>query len=264
MRFPVFLAILLTADASWAQQPAPSPPPEPLIAAHMPASSSWTAMFVYGGAEKDEVALSARYAAAIKQRAANDAVLARELAANPAMLVRPSNIKQRIITKTGDVREEMTIYTSGQHGERWQFGNKVVTHDAYTHRFSMETSGPVKNEADFPEFAWISKQNFTGIQTIEGKKCLVFTATVDPERIENPRLFAQTSGNSDPNAKMPATAIIDLDTRLPVSVQCGSRVQTYQVLAAPTEGLVVPPEFLAVAQEAEKRINMRNAPLSAP
>ncbi|MBE7158690.1 MAG: hypothetical protein INR62_09705 [Rhodospirillales bacterium] len=128
----------------------------------------------------------------------------------------------------------------------------------------MESSIPAKDEPDLPEFTWINRQNFTGVQTIDGRKCLVFVAKIDPMQVENPRLFATTSGSGDPDAKVPVTALIDFETRLPVSIAYRNLTMTYQILAAPAGGLAVPPEFVAAAQELDRRIKIRNAPLSPP
>jgi hypothetical protein len=105
------------------------------------------------------------------------------------------------------------------------------------------------SQSDFPGFGWISAKNFTGVENIHGRDCLVFKDQMKPYPDE-PTLFDYV-------------ACIDLKTRLPVSLQSVRGLHTYEFLTPPTEMLSVPPlvsSLIANQQKSHKSL-MRRLPV---
>jgi hypothetical protein len=83
--------------------------------------------------------------------------------------------------------------------------------------------------SDFPECSWVRPEMYTGIQTQDGQKCLVFEDKT-----------AGKSINAN-DSTLPPTAYINLDTRLPIKVELRGLNYTYEFLSPPTVMLTLPP-----------------------
>ena len=256
----LFIFTLLLAEIS--SRGAPPPLPDgPLIAAEAPAFARWTVNCTYAPG-KTEADLNEGYKTAMTKMAAADPALAKLVATRPEMLVRKPRLQQIVVVKTGKVRVEGLVYTNGQHEERWQDGTATITRDAFTQKFSAGLANGEK-EPDFPEFGWINAGNFKDIRLFLGRKCLIFEGKIDPSQVDDPRAFASGSPVSE-EATVPVTAAIDLETRMPVSLQCRDQIRKYEFATPPTAALVIPPEFLAALREQDDRNKARTVHLSPP
>jgi len=252
--------ILLVSISGHAQSP--DIPSGPLVATETPAFSHWTVTCTYAGGDND-AKRDAAYSAAAAKMAASDPVLARMLATRPDMMHRP-RLKQRNVIKTGKVRVESWTYADGKQEEKWQNEKGAVTRSAFTGKFTVQMLDGEKTP-DFPEFAWLNAGNFKEIKMVNGNKCMVFVGKIQVGQIEDPIFFAKDARPVEGDeATITATAVINLETRMPVSVQYRDQTRKYEYPPAPTVALTMPPEFAAVVQQVEERTKARNAPLSPP
>ena len=256
------LLLTLIAAPIPAHADPPSMPSGPPVVVETPAFYRWTVTCSYAGG-KSEAALGATFKASMLKMAENDPALAKILAAKPEMLERKPHLQKIEVTKAGKVRVVSTFFTNGKQEECWQDNNSIVTRNPFSNRFSIERIGEGK-EQDFPEFAWISEKNFKGIKPLGGVKCMVFEDRIEPTQIESPRSFARDGPIGGEEAIVTATAAVDLETRLPVSIQFRDQLRKYEYPPPPTSVLTMPPEFAAVVQQIEKRSKERNKPLSSP
>lgn len=102
------------------------------------------------------------------------------------------------------------------------------------------------SKSDFHGFEWISGKNFIGVQSIGGVECLVFKDTL----------------KSPEGETLEALAVVDYKTRLPVSLQVGEGLTTYQFSAAPSSQLNPPAKIASLADQWRKRL--KQARLSSP
>jgi hypothetical protein len=84
--------------------------------------------------------------------------------------------------------------------------------------------------SDFPVFQWISADNYAGIRTVLGKRCLIFKDKVK----------ALPKGEKDNGIVSESVAAVDYDTRLPVSLSNGYGMFLYTFLAAPKDMQTLP------------------------
>jgi hypothetical protein len=98
---------------------------------------------------------------------------------------------------------------------------------------------------------WVSKGNYTGIESQQGRKCLVFKASVDMFEVLNPQAF-KFGLRADHSVE--ATAYIDLKTRYPVALKFDNATLQYTFEAPPAASLEMPDEFAAAATALKARL----------
>jgi hypothetical protein len=163
------------------------------------------------------------------------------------------------VIKTKNIRFEQTEGTGAGKLQKWCFPdmqltvrgrgapivslNNTATHSADYTDYS---------KSDFSGFGWIAAKNFTGIVKTMGQDCLVFKDKV--------KLDAEAPGE----AARPAVACIAVESRLPVALQVGDEVRTYQFGAAPTDMLVPPPDIGKVLEKWRKSIRQAALPPTKP
>lgn len=260
MKNILYSALILTASVALAEPP--EIPEGPLLADAAPVYSRWTVTCTYSEARKEED-LSAEYKAAMMKIAEEDPVAARLLKQKPEMLQRKPRLIQRVINKSDDTRTELLTYSNGKKGETWQNSKVAVTRDAFTDAFSVRVT---EGEAfgDFLEFAWVKKDNFKEVTSVRGKKCMVFRSVVQLKQIEDPKAYAVEGGLDGEESNVTATAMIDLETRMPVSLQFNDQTWNYAISETPKTTLTIPGEFKAVLVDVEKRMLARRVALPAP
>jgi hypothetical protein len=198
-------------------------------------------------------------------------------------------VAQLTVVKTGSKMLEYYIDADGQRHETWHVeGIRIVVQlgaaspliipesaaktalvspdygggDIYSINFAI---------SDFAGLDWLSPSTYSGVEKYQGSDCIVFKGTVSPlgqkdqsdERayIEGERAM----GHSVPDAvTVPATAYVDLETRLPVFVQFGEEKCTYQYGPPPRTPLQLPPQLAGPAKDYEQRIEALSAPASRP
>lgn len=101
-------------------------------------------------------------------------------------------------------------------------------------------------KSPFPEIAWVSPKNYTGIQKFEDRDCMVFETKSErfsEHEIKDRELEAKMSGKSVAiNASESPTliAFISVETHLPVCLKKANEVRRYQFSPNPTSMLQFP------------------------
>jgi hypothetical protein len=88
---------------------------------------------------------------------------------------------------------------------------------------------------DFPSFEWVSAKNFMGVQKVSGFDCMIFR-----DHLREPQIF----GGRPSHIKADVQAVIDLRSRLPLYLQVGDSLASYQYGSAPTVMLTPPPNIM--------------------
>jgi hypothetical protein len=243
-------------------QPIPVLPPGPWPA-KMPEYGAWNLVFQYSSKETKETkeTSNAAYQAAWQKQTRNDPVLAKYLARHPQRMQRPSRTKEITVEKTGNIRKDTVIFTTGEKTARWYTSKWFIKQEAGTGNINLEPLGD--DQPDFPELAWISKNNFKEIRKINGMACAVFEGKVENLQIDDLRLFNQIGGTGT-QERSTAIAIINIQNKLPVSLECADIRRIYHFGPPPSSKLALPKELREKIQTSEQRTAIRNAPLSPP
>jgi len=217
----LFFLVLGFSFALPAQQAAPDAtvpplPPGPLIQKRAPDFAQWAIRIVNDSApEKSGVQTPDKK---IDKEAAWGAIIMTTKTGK--ILLRQTYDDRKRIWNTwciGDLNVQTTLSPDGKN---WV----VQTPNADPH---VHTPNYVDySKSDFPDFAWISKNNYAGIKEMGGKKCIVFTASIKM--------------NSDDPMPTLLAAYIDLDTRYPVAFIQGGEFHSYEFKQPPKDTLPLP------------------------
>lgn len=255
----VFTACLFALSAA-AQTRQVSLPTGPFIAPHAPEMSSWTAVYTWSG--KPEAEEEAAHQTMLEQQKQSDPELVRILEKNPGFAQRVPRIVRLETVKTGPIKVEVTVYSSGVKGERWLKRQMIALRDPFVNRIVLEPSTAAGPEHDFPDFAWVAEKYFKGIELVGGRECLLFEGTVLDSQVESGRLFMEDS--TIPGEEITATAVIDLETRLPVLLKYKQVVRTYSFNAPPGQQLTLPTDVAEQIAKSERLYKSLNARLAPP
>ena len=267
---PAVAGLIVAFAPLQAQQPAPSTttptetiPPGPLMKS-APSSSRWIVEFQYA----DENPKSKK-----------------PPQLNPE--TRLMRVKKITTTRTLPVSYEEKIDEAGNKTERWfsdnqQYIRKSGTPDFYTagNKDIFNTNYEYHSPTGFQGFEWISKKNFSGIQKVLDRDCLIFRDRQMGEALSDPNEVAfmkemalvkemqKEPGATKQEGEPPATsaespvgnvgitACIDLETRLPTALQIGGETRIFTFLDPPTTPVTLPPEL---AKQLEQRQKLWNA-----
>ena len=183
--------------------------------------------------------------------------------------------QRTLVRKTGDIRYEVTVTADKQKTEKWCRGNVQATVIPGVADPEISQSGSRGrgntgfadySKTDFPGFDWISKGNYTGVQTIEGVPCIVFHTGSDsgsaPAASPAPAAGGGAAAIAIPSGG--STAYISDEGRLPVLLVTDNGVNFYQFEAAPTVPLVLPPKVQAAIDFLQARLQQAAAPAAVP
>lgn len=139
-------------------------------------------------------------------------------------------IPQKLITvtKTGNVRKEDETDETGTKSQSWTLGEYTVTFRQGSRIPTVAIGSAAKSDSaktDFPGFEWISAKNYTRIEKVLGRDCIIFRG--------------QSGGTAD-QPSYAAVASVDAETKLPVSLVVGEETRIYQFAQAP-QAMLVPP-----------------------
>ncbi len=188
-------------------------------------------------------------------------------------------VTQLTVVKTGSRILEYYVDATGQRHEIWHVaGLRIMMHltGAAKPLVCPEYGGGDIDSinfalSDFAGLDWISAKTYAGVAKYQGRDCIIFNSSVSPlearaQKLEEAGIEqARALGYhpADP-IKVPATAYIDLDTRLPLVVQFGGEKRTYQYGPPPRALLQLPAPLAGPAEEYEHRIEALSAPASRP
>lgn len=176
--------------------------------------------------------------------------------------------------KVGDISHTVTTYANGNKKEVWRKGEQQTTMST---GWKQPIAGTASDEAE--DLSWISATNFAGIQKIAGRECMVFREKLLPQvyrirpdlltpqegpktaddQAEEDRLkkvLGDQDSTVDPaNIKLDAAASIDVESRLPMSLQMGHTVTTYKYEPLPADyNLALPPEVTSAIETRGQQI----------
>ena len=175
---------------------------------------------------------------------------------------------QIIGEKVSDVAHVVTTYGNGNKKEIWKKGGQQTTINT---GWKEPIVGPAYDDAE--DITWISASNFTGIKKVSDSDCMIFRDRVLPELYRaRPDLLRKSVASSeveqkgmdliakvlgteskaiDPESvKIDAFACIDLESRLPITLQVGKAVTAYKYEALPPNYALNLPADVAAAMEA--------------
>jgi len=244
-----------------AQNPPAKPaiPEGPLLTEPASKFSSWTISYTYRTPEADPGKVAESWHA----KAKNDPELAKIMAKNPSLVAAKARVVEVDVVKTGDTKSEVSVQSNGAKSDRWLKNRLTIRRQAESAKVSVALLPEETSELDFAEFAWISPKNFKEIKKVEGRDCLVFSDMVPLLQLEDGRLFMQMDGMGSGDTVF-ATAVVDLATRLPVSLEYDVSIRKYVFGPAPSLPLVLPPDLDSALLQYEKRTKARNAGMSPP
>jgi hypothetical protein len=235
------LVIVSWGNQVWAQSyPAPATkdvlPSGPLIVHQMPDLSQWTIGYLYTDTPKPgEPSILDQY----KQAALKNPSLEKAME-DPQYVFAIQNIRPLhvVVTKTGNILHTEVAYQQGYTGEVWIVGDLTVQKLPNISELTAGITGGAEEDV-FPEFDWIGKENFIGMQGKgDHKKCMAFKKDI-------------YEGHDLIGTKL---AWVDLDTRYPVTYQYLVETRDYKILPPPTSPLVAPEEFIAAGRAMMKRV----------
>jgi len=185
-------------------------------------------------------------------------------------------VTQLTVVKTGSTIVEQVVDADGQQHVIWHMGGYQISvtpgtntpvvcpesggDDIYSINFAV---------SDFAGLDWISAQTYTGITQYHGRDCMIFNTSVSPlegwrRRLEAAAIQqAKALGHQLADAVMvPATAYIDVATRVPLFVQFGGEKCTYQYGPAPKAKLQLPTQLAGPMKNYDQKIDALSAPAS--
>jgi hypothetical protein len=218
----------------------------PLIINPMPGYSQWMIDITYSDADKPGNPPSL---ARLQKAAEQDSALAQELK-NPQFLLilKDNRAKRIVVTKTGNIRHEQILTEAGEAKEAWRIDDVEVDRNSVTNKWDAKIMSGFPTH-DFAELEWISKDNFVGIDSLNGHKYFTF----------------REDRRDDTGAEIgTAEAFIDTDTRYPAYFRFITEVRQYTILQSPTAPLAVPGEVTSAENDLMARIQKATPHLSAP
>lgn len=235
MRLSVFFVVIIglllsrfgfAEDDSQLKDPFASGPP---IVTQMPAYSQWTITYTYGDLPKPPVPASGA-------------------PSNAPLSQRPLRV---VVTKTDSVRHEEEDLEQNLESNLWVDGDVMVEQKPRNPELNAYMATAAAKNNDFPQLDWVSRSTFVGIESQQGRKCLVYKASVDLLEIIDP--YAYKFG-LQAKSEVPVTAYVDLQTRYPVLLQFEATSLEYTMNPAPSVSLVMPDEFAKAAAAMKARI----------
>ncbi len=212
MRFLIFgIAVWMTLDAtdSLAQTTAVPPPKVPVLH-RVPAMASWTIQFKNKTADR----------AAPKQ----------------SQPISPNQIQCLTVTKTNSTYREQTVLASGQKDEKWILDGsqlKTVNNGKVIILIAPPTATDPSPEysdyskSDFEGLGWVSLNTYKGVGARDGQPVYLFEGKESGEKL---------------------TAILAVDTQLPLYSSAGDVSCTYTFNSPPAAPLVPPKRFLDILE----------------
>ena len=213
----------------------------------------------------------------LSEMAARDPAVAALLKANPQIAgqMDPPRLTSVHVTRAGAVSHEELAYEGVGTEEHWFTGDYRLSRVAGGTKISA-VAGAKSGGTDFPELSWISRENFAGQSKSAGRVTYTFQIETDPMRIEDPGMYEvllerqrrQKSGPesaaSPSGRQVRVVAVIDTETKLPVTLKIEKVSRVYKFLPTPAQTLNLPPEWVRAAREHQTAHRRMLKPVSPP
>jgi hypothetical protein len=182
-----------------------------------------------------------------------------------------------LVIKTGSTRYEITQQADGTKTQKWCVGGvqAIVFPNSKVPQLALGGGGLTNSfdpnytdytKSDFAGFGWISRSNYTGVETVEGVPCIVFRAiplarSADAGLAAATQMAPITSGTMAVGTapKGGNAAYIASDSRLPVLLQVDGVTSFYQFRPPPSGMLSPPPAVQEVIQQWQQRVQAASA-----
>lgn len=174
-------------------------------------------------------------------------IVFRSLQQNPPPQSGASQAKTTSIVKSGNVYHIVESQPNGATLDKWSIDGMLVKFPPNTDRWSISNTDLNFSKTDFPELPWISKENYTGVQKVNGKDAYLFKAQ-----------YTIIDENGQPEI-VTQTAAIDVATQWPLYSTDGASAVLYQYGSPGTTPLTIPPKVsAAIAKQREFARPSRN------
>jgi len=177
----------------------------------------------------------------------------------------PLELKQRQVTQTGKIQQEINRWSDGSTSQNWIMGNKRLVEEPLKHFIVVidpdrdETAGFYTRE-DFLDIKWLSLDTFVHIESYQNHLCYYFQKNIaNGSPGGRPEDYADNDYQRAAN-RAPGQAWIDVKTKQMVAYNNGSNIYTFDYGPPPTAELVLPPAFAKVWQRFHDDLN----PLKIP
>jgi len=189
----VLICALLGVVGSFAvAQDTPPAPTAPFLA-KLPAATCWRMDFVASSPSQPQAPLSAAETKATK-----------------------AVKKQFLLTRSGDLRREQTIWNDGKTTDMWivKGASFVKSRTSEHYAAFMPQNNPFGLDCpDFPELSWVDLNHFNKVEMKNGKRCFVYS-TGDRKACYPYTLFPPPDSGVDSGS---ARVWVSVDTKLPVA-----------------------------------------------
>jgi len=153
---------------------------------------------------------------------------------------------QKLVTKTGSIVHEQEAGRTSE--DRWYLPTMTITvPSGAAPQVSMSVRGSGTG-VDFPDFSWITRNDYSAEMNILGRDCFIFSGTRSlPGRFS-----------------APAIAAIDEKTSLPVAMEYEGHVVTYEFRPPPSGQLTLPPALQKLTNSLQGAIQGASAMPARP
>lgn len=245
----LFIAIVAVSAAMAQEAPQPGQCPAGPLVKPMPETIDWviTTKVLAKSGEADKVAGGAVTNAATVSGAGG--AQASGTGTTPLDLgVDGSSSGRRV----GEKWHVISTFGNGLRLESWAKSDAQVLYSSQ--RDEPEIYGP-PNENLYGSIGWVSPQTFQGIRNIDGKDCMFFAAEIEDPSVD--REFHAP--------KVKATALVELERRLPLAMRIGGTTTTYTFTPVPAgQTIVFPPEVEARFKLSDKISEERTKSVQRP
>jgi hypothetical protein len=224
----------------------PQLPSGPLVVAQMPNMAQWEVDYSYSDTAKPGQPSALDL---LKKEALTNPGLAKELE-DPQYslsLLNPRPVKI-VSSASGNFRHQECSYEFGYSSVLWGMGNVVVEKKVGVPDLVAGILD-ILDQPAFPEFDWISKGNFIGVQSQNGVKCFGFKQDI-----------------FDDQHKVVGTkyGYIEVKTLYPVAYSYGLELRKYTFLPPLTSPLEPPEDFVSAGKAEMAKVQAGTPHLAHP
>ncbi len=158
-----------------------------------------------------------------------------------------NEFKTMSFERTGDLYHSETVYASGRKNEYWQSGISDYYWGWDSKIWSITTEKGEARPIIFDNVEWLGTDNYLGIMTYSGHRCLVFGTG-------GPQGFKLSGDDASQIDQLNEVALIDAQTRLPVEIRLGSTYYQYRFVDPPSDKLVLPADLAQQIEKQEKEM----------
>lgn len=152
----------------------------------------------------------------------------------------PTQSKATSIIKSKNIYHIIESQPNGPTFDKWCIDGMLVKFPPNTDKWSISSTDINFSQSDFPELPWLSKENYTGVQKINGNDAYIFKTQ-----------YTVTDENGQPEI-INQTAAVDVATQWPIYSTNGQSAVLYQYGNPVSTPLSIPAKVsAAIARQRE-------------